>query len=1540
MSGQGAPRLPPGISVQKSVSAPPPRLPPGISMARSSDSSPRQVQRTGDSNGSNMDRLAGLGIQVSRTVEQPSPDLDRLQKLGISVQQSSNSGSDVQSRLSGLGVSVSGGPQSQARPKLPPGVSISGGGPSPRPNLPPGISVSGGPSPVKSNGGQPPPSPKPPAANLPPGVSISGVRPIANGGQPPRPVHPNGQPPRPVNINGQPPRALGPRPQVQRPSLPPGVSVSSGPRPSALSPQPHKPPAPAAVKEQQVVTPPSKPDAIEAPAPPQSDPRAGASADKDRSQSPAETMSDINNFVNETQAETSQDKGEQGETDATQKPDSIPEAIVDEETGTAEEESQDDSEKMDVDDTEGGEKIEGAKVEEDKDQPAEESEAKSTNDEEKESNDEAAENPTSSKEPETNVDPDPEKETSSTNGETTEGNSEAPAETAAEGAEGEENWDGYEEGYEGYEGEEGWEGYEEGEEGWEGYEGEEGWEEGYEEGAEGEEGSKGKAEEKAEDEKDKSSDEHKGAEETPASEDAPDASGGDAKESQEEQTNDGSMDCDDDGAPKQSSEENREQEEPSTPVKENKLPPGVTMSPVPNNVANLPPGISISSPAPTNLPPGISISPFKKPSVSSSRQSMDDDNRSQMSQDSDSNLNDSVSVRSFRDNADPDPSVGTETCCVFCLEKCSGLQPKLLTCLHSACASCFAKKIRESMRNSSSQDVVDLDGNEVQMDPEVVCPVCKATTSEDEAMDNVFAVADPSEDDAGDEDGQNICYSCEEGAMASSKCEDCEELLCSDCVRAHQRVKVTKDHKISQLSVSVSAGHSLAHLNYCKVHRNEKLTLYCETCDTLNCRDCQLSELHRHHKYRYSYEVAPEVKGHLMQSVSDIRLKKSGLEESRQVLSSKISTINAKENALMDQIREIKSYLIAKIENRHKELVTEISKICREKRKILEGRKSTLDRTFWQAEYATNFVEHLLGSSISDEKILLTKKMIYRQMKRMRRANNAVGLTPQEMELKLDLYFQHFTSQSLHNNLDNVLKMVMNDIKVSQVPIEAPKPKPPPQPAPQPSPVRQPPGTPTRALPGSPGGAVRGSPGRINAGMVSRQLATPTKQVQVRGSPMRGSPLRGGLASPVRGGLPQRGGRVMVGGQQRVQPMRGGGRGGQVMMAGGRGGQVRTLGQPMGGRGQVMMGGRGRAQPMRGQVVMGQQRGMVGQQRITPTKTRGGVMAAMGRGGGMVRPVMRGGMVQQQARSGVQIIRGGGVAMQTRPRMAQQQVSMQPARRGRPPAVMQPQNRTIYQNQPRHIAPQPQRQPQRRSASPTGSMVSAVSSWHTPSINRPVSPPKTNESFKIKLPKMGAKTETVDLDDDIISIDPPSPQSMAVKRPGLQISRGPSSTQEEGVDPLSLDDMPRAIKMEKPANTAQNNSSNNAIAAPDFSSLIDDDISTAGDWLNNGSSKSGKPAMSVVSSMTTLKTEAGQANVKQEAAPVMEGSAKSKAGKEGEWCAVCHDGGDTLYCCDRCPLVYHMFCYIPPLTSEPPDDWICLMCSTTSEILSVGLYSR
>ena len=69
--------------------------------------------------------------------------------------------------------------------------------------------------------------------------------------------------------------------------------------------------------------------------------------------------------------------------------------------------------------------------------------------------------------------------------------------------------------------------------------------------------------------------------------------------------------------------------------------------------------------------------------------------------------------------------------------------------------------------------------------------------------------------------------------------------------------------------------------------------------------------------------------------------------------------------------------------------------------------------------------------------------------------------------------------------------------------------------------------------------------------------------------------------------------------------------------------------------------------------------------------------------------------------------------------------------------------------------------------------------------------------------------------------------------------------------------------------------------------------------------------------------------------PELLGSAKEEAAakaikeepeeEEVVYCAVCHDGGDLLYCCDRCPKIYHLACYIPPMKEEPPDDWVYIV---------------
>merc|ERR1719323_2893487 len=319
---------------------------------------------------------------------------------------------------------------------------------------------------------------------------------------------------------------------------------------------------------------------------------------------------------------------------------------------------------------------------------------------------------------------------------------------------------------------------------------------------------------------------------------------------------------------------------------------------------------------------------------------------------------------------------------------------------------------------------------------------------------------------------------------------------------------------------------------------------------------------------------------------------------------------------------------------------------------------------------------------------------------------------------------------------------------------------------------------------------------------------------------------------------------------------------------------------------------------------------MRGQQQPQMVRGRGGMQV---RGGGMQ---VRGGQ-QPQMRGGMQGMRGTPQQRMIRPAMAGQGG----VRRGRPPGQLnntaqQLQNQQ-YTNAALGIKPKPrQRAPAMQSMSgyqtqsmpaqnftprpirpaapqiialPPAEIQSGGSSWHTPSqvgSSGGVSPPSSDiTSFKIKLPSITKKN------------DAPNGNIMA------------------GVDPLAADPV-TVVKTEKRAGVPSA-PVHNPIQTPDFGMIVDDEISIVPErQKENAASKNNTDVSSV--KLEGRKGAGGQSKK-----------------PEGDWCAICHDGGDTLYCCDRCPKVYHMNCYVPPLPGEPADDWVCLLCTSIDEILSL-----
>ena len=105
--------------------------------------------------------------------------------------------------------------------------------------------------------------------------------------------------------------------------------------------------------------------------------------------------------------------------------------------------------------------------------------------------------------------------------------------------------------------------------------------------------------------------------------------------------------------------------------------------------------------------------------------------------------------------------------------------------------------------------------------------------------------------------------SCDDQSIATSYCEDCEEYLCDDCVRAHRRVKMTKDHKITSVASSSKPSTKRATSELkdmtCQLHPGEKLNFYCEVCEKLTCRQCQMLPKCENHNFKTIEEIVPEM---------------------------------------------------------------------------------------------------------------------------------------------------------------------------------------------------------------------------------------------------------------------------------------------------------------------------------------------------------------------------------------------------------------------------------------------------------------------------------------------------------------------------------------------------------------------------------------------------------------------------------------------------------------------------------------------------------
>ncbi|XP_052066973.1 transcription intermediary factor 1-alpha-like isoform X1 [Mytilus californianus] len=331
--------------------------------------------------------------------------------------------------------------------------------------------------------------------------------------------------------------------------------------------------------------------------------------------------------------------------------------------------------------------------------------------------------------------------------------------------------------------------------------------------------------------------------------------------------------------------------------------------------------------------------------------------------------------------------------CVLCATDLKDKSPKLLPCLHSLCENClnslFQLQVQQQTEGSSTTN------NNEKSEPKpstILCPACNCTVEKSAVVDNRFlsieapAVIEEEDEEEKDDEGP-ICTGCEESqnVKATSFCNECQEYLCNECVFAHKRVRITKDHTIVPKDEGKkdddSPDNSTQKMINCQTHKHEQLKLFCETCEKLTCRDCQLLE-HKDHKYQFLQEAITHQRENLQNAVVNLKTKLGNYKQANEILKGKHHELRKRMTEESEKIVKARDTVIEKFKKYSESLINHLEQYVSNKTTIIAEKQRLVAEALLKMQHSVDFVENALTIG-DDVSILYTKGLMVKNLKQL-----------------------------------------------------------------------------------------------------------------------------------------------------------------------------------------------------------------------------------------------------------------------------------------------------------------------------------------------------------------------------------------------------------------------------------------------------------------------------------------------------------------------------------------------------------------------------
>uniref|UniRef100_A0A8D0GAH3 E3 ubiquitin-protein ligase TRIM71 n=1 Tax=Sphenodon punctatus TaxID=8508 RepID=A0A8D0GAH3_SPHPU len=269
--------------------------------------------------------------------------------------------------------------------------------------------------------------------------------------------------------------------------------------------------------------------------------------------------------------------------------------------------------------------------------------------------------------------------------------------------------------------------------------------------------------------------------------------------------------------------------------------------------------------------------------------------------------------------------------------------------------------------------------------------------------------------------GEPRCSSCDEGNAASSRCLDCQEHLCDNCVRAHQRVRLTKDHFIERFAgapgsaapgaaAAAAAAAQLAlsqsypaapynilsvfseRVSYCQHHDDEVLHFYCDTCSVPICRECTMGR-HVGHSFIYLQDALQDSRNLTIQLLADAQQGRQAIQLSIEQAQAVAEQVEIKAKVVQSEVKAVTSRHKKALEERECELLWKVEKIRQVKAKSLYLQVEKLRQNLNKLDNTISAVQQVLEEGRNMD-ILLARDRMLAQVQELKNVRGL--LQPQE----------------------------------------------------------------------------------------------------------------------------------------------------------------------------------------------------------------------------------------------------------------------------------------------------------------------------------------------------------------------------------------------------------------------------------------------------------------------------------------------------------------------------------------------------------------